>query len=61
MNYFSQNLDYEFINSNILIEHVNEIESTKKQKDGNDDKMNKKLYLETKNVYKNKIPEYTAK
>lgn len=61
MNFYSQELDYNFINRNIQILNTIKTESSSKQKDSSDEKMNKRLFQEAKRIYKNKMPEYASR
>lgn len=61
MNFYSHDLDYNFINSTIQKEYLNEINPSSIYRNSNENKLSKKLYQEAKNVYKNKLPKYASR
>jgi len=55
MNYYSQDLDYNLIDSNINILRTNKTQFPSLQKNKNDENMNKLLFQDAKNVNKTNL------
>ncbi len=55
MNFYSQELDYNFINSTF------KNESSSIQREESDEKINQRLIEEAKSLYKNKMPKYASR